>query len=125
MSLLITSFQNQRESPNLPPTPNPNMKQWRSEGSTLHLAAVICGCCGRMSAPYEKAGENLSLVCGLGRDELPAVSWVESICDEWAGQRMEASVVGTKGQSRLWRWIILTPDLTETDLRFNFFFFFF
>lgn len=60
----------------------------------LDLAAVICGCCGYMSFSYEKAGENLSLVCGSGRDEPPAVRWVESICDEWAGQRMEALVVG-------------------------------
>lgn len=59
-----------------------------SEGSMLDLAAVTWGCCGRMSDSYEKAGENLSLVCGLGRDEQPAARWAESISDERAGQRM-------------------------------------
>ncbi len=53
-----------------------------NEGSVLDLDAVICGCCGCMRASYEKAEENLSLICGSERDEPPAVRRVESICNE-------------------------------------------
>lgn len=62
----------------------------------LDLAAAICGGCGRMSASYKKAREDLALVCGRGRDEPPAVKFVESICDKSAGQMIEALVVGYK-----------------------------
>lgn len=71
-------------------------KHGAMEAACLDLAAVICGCCGRTSASYEKAGEDLSLVCGLAWDEPPAAGRVESICDEWAGQRMGTLVVGYK-----------------------------
>lgn len=47
----------------------------------LDLAAATGGWC-HLRVLSKKAGENLSLVCGLGRDELPDGNRVESIYNE-------------------------------------------